>query len=249
MIRFGHLIIYQNTSTKICRQCEGEIPKYEFYVKLTGKTKNNKFISTPFHKDCLIAKIEERIQENIDNPKIPGKHTSIHPIHTKLDEDQRKRRSTVMMMIRANDIPRLLEAYQKQSTRRVLRAYELIATRWAELHAFGIPFRTTLIAREPKYWKPKDKALFDALMKWDNRWVDHLASADSPEKKIELMMTRAARGDLPTFPEDDRMEVQERGASHDGQDDSPGSRVPDVPDDAGLPDVQHRVMSVLISKD
>lgn len=249
MIRFGHLMVYQNTGEKECKFCKKIIPKYVYYVRLMGKSKNKKWMTSSYHADCLPLLINERIEYNIKNPKIPGKHTSIHPIHTKLDEDQRKRRNTVMMMIRANDIPRLLEAYQKQSTRRVLRAYELIATRWAELHAFGIPFRTTLIAREPKYWKPKDKALFDALMKWDSRWVDHLASADTPEKKIELMMTRAARGDLPTFPEDDRMEVQEKGVSHDGQDDSPGSRVPDVPDDAGLPDVQHRVMSVLISKD
>lgn len=235
MINFGQLRVFQNTNVKECKQCKEDIAKYEYYARLNGRSKSGKWMTTSYHVDCVLELVKHRIEYTTNNPKVNGKHTKEHAIH-KLPEDMQFRRHTIQKMLSANDIPRLLEAYQRQSTKRVLRAYELIATRWAELHAMQIPFRTTLIANEPNHWKPKDRALFDALMKWDSRWVDHLASATSPEKKIELMMTRGSRGDLPTFPEDDRMGVQEKGASDGQHQDSPDSRVPDVPDAAGLPD-------------
>lgn len=242
MINFGHMRIFQNTEPRECRQCKEDIPKYEYYIRIIGRSTGGKWMSSCYHKNCLMDKINDRINYAIENPKVKGKHTKQHVVNT-LSEDTRIRRHILQKMLSANDIPRLLEAYNKQSTRRVLRAYELIATRWAELHAMQIPFRTTLIASEPDKWRPKDKALFDALVQWDSHWVDRLTLATEPAEKINLMMTRSARGDLPTFPEDDRMEVQEKGVSH-GQDEPADSAVPDVPVAPGLSDLQHRTLSL-----
>lgn len=183
-IRFGHVAVFRSITPKVCAFCKKDIESRRWYVKTVGSTKTKRF-SHHYHMECFPQYMLDRTKERIANPRTSA-HINQHAINT-LSPEQIKRRETLQRYLSGKDLVRLYKAYESGNTSRVFVSYRIIATRWAELHQMGIPFRTTFLPVRTVR-TVNDKRLSDIIKEYDWRWQDRFDEQETVEGKIRMLI-------------------------------------------------------------
>jgi hypothetical protein len=185
-VKFGLVYGQQAKREKDCDFCEDKkIRPRQWYMSSVGKTKNGKFFTHNYHLDCYAMYYMGRIKERQENPK------SSKPLTSRLQNftpEQIRRRETLQTYLSSKDKRRLLKAYRLKDREKIVRAYEIIGSRWAELYQMGVPFRTTIIPRKnSEYWSDEDRELVNLMNDQDFHWVGQFSNATNVEEKMKLL--------------------------------------------------------------
>lgn len=202
-VRFGSLVAMKSKKEFICVKCKEQIKANSHYLLTRGRSSAGKFFSQKYHLHCWPQYMLERIQDRKENPRSNAK---LKPsVISVLTEEQIKRRETLQNYLVGKDKVRLIRAYNSGEQEKVFDAYRRIAVHWAELHAQGIPFRTTLLTQKLSdkitraNLNDKDQQLNDHIGFKDMNWYSMFSREPDVAVKISMLIRPYTPDDVVRF--------------------------------------------------
>lgn len=208
MKSFGQITLQLSKKPHECKQCNQFIESGQLNIRVIGMRGKSRF-ATRYHKDCWLDLFNQGVDELLTiHQKIQNHEKGIRQSAvSKLSPEQRKRRKTIQNYLTTRDLPSLVEAYERHSTRRVLIVMNKIADRWEELHSMGVPFRESLL-RPTEQRNETEQRLAAYIINNDSEWLNHLYPVDATYDQIISALRRPRDRYLPQWPIDSIEEVE-----------------------------------------